>query len=106
MIEPSGRSSCKSLKYAHLGFRTRHQREFNRLARACDHQMHPQTIKVAPLAGDVASERFAVFCMWLNSATLDANVVAYRYRQRVHHIGLFGVVPFEKFGQQRKEPLP
>src|SRR3954451_9367500 len=56
MIEPSGRSSCKSLKYAHLGFRTRHQREFNRLARAPDQQMEPQTIKVAPLAGDVASE--------------------------------------------------
>jgi hypothetical protein len=36
-------------------------------------------------------------------ATADADVVAYRYRQRIHHVGLLGMALLEDLGQQIEE---
>src|SRR4051794_13141741 len=70
--------------------------------------MYPQTIKIAPLARDVASERSSVLFQRIKSAAPNADVLAHHHRKRVHRVvgSLFGVPPFEKLGQQRKESLP
>src|SRR5215210_19944 len=70
--------------------------------------MHAQAVKVAPLAGDVASKRPSVLFGRIEPAAADADVVAHRYGQGVDHVCLLWVVGWllEGFGQQRKESPP
>jgi hypothetical protein len=49
-------------------------------------RLHAQAVEVAPLAGDVAAERFATFFRGIKLATADADVVAHRHRQGIHHV--------------------
>src|SRR5215207_1128872 len=68
--------------------------------------MHPQAVKVAPLARDVAAKRSCVLFRRIKSATADAYVVAGGHRQGVHRVGSLGVASLEHPGQRREESPP
>ncbi len=87
------------------------QRELHRLARTADEKMHPQTVKIAALARYVAPEGFPVLLEGVDPAAADADVVANRNGQRIHHVVSLGapacaIALLEHFGQKREQSLP
>jgi hypothetical protein len=60
MIEPSGKSRFKLLS-TFIGLRSRRQGKSHRFSGSAYHQMHAQTVKIAPLARDMAAEGFTMF---------------------------------------------
>src|SRR5215207_10509621 len=68
--------------------------------------MHPQAVKVAPLARDIAAKRSCVLLGRIKPATADTYVVAGGHRQGVHRVSSLGVAPLEHPGQHREESPP
>lgn len=71
-------------------------KETQQALRLGEHQMHPQTVEVASLAGDVAAKGLgAMLFQRTKSATADTDVVAHGYRQGGHRVAPIGVVLLE-----------
>src|SRR3712207_7464588 len=83
---------------SHVGFRARRQRKLHRLTRSRHYQVHPQTVKVAPFAGNVAAKRFSVLLdrksTRLNSSHANISYAVFCLKKKNKYFTHLTIYPF------------